>query len=276
MRWAVVGVLCLMSCLGVAGQVSAEGATASDAERIARLRDQAGEGGAARAQADASQLPAQPDGRDAAVGADQPGDPEANSEAKPLPAIERTPLGQGAGDLFNDGDGPAAEPGQLGDGWLLSTLAALGIVLVLVFGLRWMLRRGGIVPTAAPQGSIVEVLSRTTVAPRSHVVLMRVGPRILVVNDSPNGMRTLATIEDPGEVAELLGAVDAARPTSMTKSFSGVMSRLSSGWSSDDDPADAIEPGERLGDGVTMDQTRGAVSSVRGRLAALASGGGGA
>jgi hypothetical protein len=62
----------------------------------------------------------------------------------------------------------------------------------------------------------------------------------------------------------------------MSKSFSGVMSKLSGGWSADDEALDEVEPGERLGDGVTMDRTRGAVSSVRGRLAALAGGGGGA
>jgi len=64
------------------------------------------------------------------------------------------------------------------------------------------------VTSSAPQGGIVEVLSRTTVAPRSHVVLMRVGTRILVVSDSPAGMRTLASVEDAEEVAELLGAID--------------------------------------------------------------------
>jgi len=274
-RGAVVGVLCLLACVVSAGSAIAEDAAVSDADRIARLRDMAGESETTQAQADASKQPAAADSKQAAAGADQPADDaKLSEEEKPLPAIERTPLGQGAGDLFGDGEGAEAGSGGLGDGWLFSTLAALGIVIALVFGLRWMLRRGGIVSTAAPQGSVVEVLSRTTVAPRSHVVLMRVGPRILVVNDSPNGMRTLTQIEDPEEVAELLGAVDAAKPASMSKSFSGVMSKLSGGWSADDEALDEVEPGERLGDGVTMDQTRGAVSSVRGRLAALAGGGG--
>lgn len=158
----------------------------------------------------------------------------------------------------------------MGDGWLLSTLAALGVVLALVFGIRWVLRRGGVVSTATPQGGIVEVLSRTTVAPRSHVVLMRVGTRVLVVSDSPAGMRTLASVQDAEEVAELLGAVDAAKPTSMSQSFGSVMKKLSGQWSGEEETLEVDE----LGKEVSGQGASGAISSLRGRLAALTDAGG--
>ena len=69
------------------------------------------------------------------------------------------------------------------------------------------------------------------------------------------------------------GAVEASRPNSVSKSFSGVMSRLSGSWSEQEAALDEAGADDVVEDGVALVQTRGAVSSVRGRLAALAGGG---
>lgn len=194
---------------------------------------------------------------------------------EPLPANELLPLGAGDASMF-DGQAAAPSEGSINDGWLLSTLAALGVVLAIVFGIRWVLKRGGVVSTATPQGGIVEVLSRTTVAPRSHVVLMRVGTRILVVSDSTAGMRTLASVQDAEEVAELLGAVESARSSSMTQNFGSVMKKLSGQWSGEDevlDDASELPRSEAAGSSA-VDQAAGALSQVRGRLAAFSDAGG--
>ncbi|MBX2852209.1 MAG: flagellar biosynthetic protein FliO [Phycisphaeraceae bacterium] len=242
---------------------AAQDASAVDVERIEEMRDLSE---AAAAPASDNPLPT---AEAAAVQAGQ-------ASETPLPPNESLPLGAGEGDLFNT-DSNQAGAGSLGDGWLLSTLAALGVVLALVFGIRWLLKRGGVVSTAAPQGGVVEVLSRTTVAPRSHVVLMRVGMRILVVSDSTSGMRTLASVHDAEEVAELLGAIESARPTSMGQSFGSVMKKLSGQWSGEDqaaiEPIDsaAVTAGEPAS---AVDQAEGALSRVRGRLASLSDSGG--
>lgn len=247
--------------LAVAAQ--AQDDAASTMKRIEQLRDQAGH--AEPVVVPATPVVEQPLGQ--AVVSDGPGDAG-------LPPNELLPLGAGAGGLFDEG---SVQPGSgsMGDGWLLSTLAALGVVLAIVFGLRWMLKRGGVVSPSVASGSVVEVLNRTTVAPRSHVVLMRVGQRVLVVSDSSAGMRTLASVHEPEEVAALLGAVEAARPSSMTQNFGSVMKKLSGQWSEEEatfEQADVLDPGvspDALG------KAQGALSAVRGRLAALADAGGG-
>lgn len=200
-------------------------------------------------------------------------DESAPAVETPLPPNESLPLGVGGADLFPDHD-ERVSTGSLGDGWLLSTLAALGVVLAIVFAIRWLLKRGGVVGPSMSQGSVVEVLSRTTVAPRSHVVLLRVGQRVLVVSDSPAGMRTLASVAEAEEVAVLMGAIDASKPASISHSFGTVMKRLSGQWSSEDEgyvdepAADSGKPGS------AVDQAEGALSRVRGRLAALSETGG--
>ena len=54
--------------------------------------------------------------------------------------------------------------------------------------------------------SSVRVLSgahrRVSIAPRSSVVLLRMGQRILVVGDGNGTMNTLAVIDDPEEIAD--------------------------------------------------------------------------
>ena len=240
---------------------------ATDAERIAQMRDQVGQ---AAQGADAVQVSAE--GAADADGA-SPQNPGQEADAEKYAGNDGIALGQGGGSLFNRSSGGEGA-GGVGDNWLISTLAALGVVIALVFGLRWVLRRGGVATTNTPRGSVVEVLSRTTVAPRSHVVLMRVGQRILIVNDSPNGMRTLGVVDEPEEVAELLGAIEADRPASVSKSFSGVMGRLAGSWSGSELESDEVGSADMIEDGVALNQTRGAVSSVRGRLEALAGVGG--
>ena len=254
---AVLQAVCVLLVIGA--PASAQAASTADAERIEQMRD------LSEAQASADPLPEDTD----VVGASP-------VEEVPLPANESLPLGAGEGDLF-DGNASQSNAGSMGDGWFLSTLAALGVVLALVFAIRWLLKRGGVVSTAAPQGGVVEVLSRTTVAPRSHIVLMRVGMRILVVSDSPSGMRTLASVHDAEEVADLLGAIESAKPTSMGQSFGSVMRKLSGQWSDDDQAG--LEPANPSQEPVAkpvsaVDQAEGALSRVRGRLASLSDPGG--
>lgn len=256
--WRVVLFVALLASLCVtAAHASAE----TDAERIARARDLAEQSQAASADGLSA------DEQDDAV--------SANGSAAYLSPNENLPLGgqgeSGGLSLFGGG-GDSGPVNADGSSWMFNTLAALGIVIGLVFAIRWVLRRGGVVTSAAPRGSVVEVLSRTTVAPRSHVVLMRVGQRILIVNDSPNGMRTLATVDDSQEVAELLGAIDASSPTSLSSGFQGTMSKLTAEWSQRTGQAEADASSH---EDLDIDRTRGALSSLRSRVALMSKAGGG-
>lgn len=143
--------------------------------------------------------------------------------------------------------------------WVLKTLSSLGLVIAVILLARWgWAKMGGAV--AVRGSSVVEVLSRTTVAPRNHVLLLRVGGRVLVVGDSAAGLRTLASIEDPDEVASVLEAVTAAGGTSITRGFSQLLSRTD----------EEFDPQRRLADeGGDRDEHR--VDSARDSMSALLS-----
>lgn len=209
---------------------------------------------------------------DPATGRVVAGDPtEAIGDELVVPEVapraeELLPLGRAPGESVMSAQG--AEMPSLGGGWVLNTMAALGVVIALILGLRWLAKRSGAVGSVVASSAAVEVLSRTTIAPRNHIVLLRIGPRVLVVNDSGQGMRTLANIDDPDEVAELLRSVQIQRQDSASRTFSGMMSRLS-GSSNEADEAS-------LGQGdaeASVDHLRDTLAGLRGRLSAMAGSG---
>ena len=123
--------------------------------------------------------------------------------------------------------------------WIRKTAGALGVVIALILLLRWIWARvTGHVP-AATRSAVVEILSRTTIASRNHVLLLRIGGRIIVVNDSSAGMRTLANIDEPEEVASLLATVTANQTGSITQGFSQILHRFNSSYIDDDCDQDA-------------------------------------
>ena len=91
-----------------------------------------------------------------------------------------------------------------GDGWL-RTAGALALVIGLIFLARFALRRFAPGVGKGAGGGDIEILARTNLSARQQLCLVRLGRRLLLIGSGPEGMRTLAEISDPAEVADLLG-----------------------------------------------------------------------
>lgn len=108
-------------------------------------------------------------------------------------------------------------------GTIFSVLFSLGIVVSLFLGLAWLYRK------SQPQGSarlpteIVQILGRTTVAPRQSMMVVRFGSKLLLVSQQPGQTETLAEISDPAEVDRLAGICESKSSHSATQSFSNVL-----------------------------------------------------
>ena len=193
-------------------------------------------------------------------------DADADAEAQPAsPAPGETPLVSNGTRLFRPGsiaesaDGTSERPNSAS--WFLKTLTSLGVVIGLALFVRWgYARLGGKV--AVGSSPVVEVLSRTAVAPRSHVMLLRVGGRVLVVSDSSAGMRTLASLEDAEEVADILGAVSATKPNSISRGFGQILNRFSDDHEQMPDDLDGTDPTESTG-GASTSNVSSLLSRVR-------------
>ncbi len=147
----------------------------------------------------------------------EPVGPDAASAPAVIDPLERLPLGVPA--AVRDTTESPAESTPIGSGWVLNTVTALGIVLACILLLRMLLTRAAGAKAATGQGPMVEVLSRVSVAPRNHILLVRLNNRVLAVGDSPAGLRTLADISDPEEVADILTTVTTQKPAGVQKGF---------------------------------------------------------
>ena len=158
-------------------------------------------------------------------------------------------------------DGSNASGGAFGSSTLLNTLAALGLVIGLVLLLRWVAGRfGG--RAAGGSSPVVEVMSRTMIAPKNHVLILRIGGRLLVVNDSSSGMRTLAEIDEPEEVAELLGSISATRDSSLTNSFNRMLHKFNGDYEATEDAnEEGVDEAEHQ-----VDRARDSVHALLSRL----------
>ena len=116
-------------------------------------------------------------------------------------------------------------------GYIVQTLISLGLVIGIMFAIKWGYSRAtGQVATTNTQ--VVQVLGRTSIAPRNHVILLRVGSRILICSDSTHGTRTLSEITDPEEVAQILAQTSASKDNSISKGFNQMLGRYGQDYDS--------------------------------------------
>lgn len=129
---------------------------------------------------------------------------------------EFEPLGADSG-LFSfgtsrgrDGDETAAPLlGGLG-GEFTRTAGALAVVIgVLLIGYMLVRRMGGPLASGGRPGGVLEILARYPIGRRQHLVLLKMGRRILLLHQHGTELSTLADVSDPDEAASLLARIEA-------------------------------------------------------------------
>jgi flagellar biogenesis protein FliO len=126
------------------------------------------------------------------------------------PAHEARSLGVrngvlGGGPLDQDAATPLASD--------LREVARVGGALALVVGLVLVGRRllpVGLGSTRRPSSGPVDVVARQALGRNQHLVLLRVGPRVLLVHAGGGSMTPLTAFDDPEQVAELLAESERA------------------------------------------------------------------
>jgi flagellar protein FliO/FliZ len=132
------------------------------------------------------------------------------------------------------------------------TIASLLVVLALIATATWLLRRFLIGRQPASRFTGLEVLARSPISPKQSLCLIKLGRKLLLVGLSPNHIGALQTIEDPEDIAQLLGAVEQQRAQSISNGFARLFRRESDQYRfdeldspTDNDPSaagDTIEP----------------------------------
>lgn len=132
---------------------------------------------------------------------------------------------------------PAGRPADRETPWYRSGVGALAIVLVVVAGGYWLVRR--YLPSVRTTGSsALRVVARTSVTPKHHLALVQLGRRFVLVGVSGDRLQTLSEVTETQEVAEVAaqtGATLAGRPNG----FDDLLVKESADYHEDPDADDA-------------------------------------
>lgn len=186
------------------------------------------------------------------------------------PGFESRPIGSASAVASGATTNPASEltstPAN-SIGFDLSRMAiALTIVLAMIFGARWLFTHFFAGARAPATSKAVKVLGRTSLAPRQQVLLLQVGRRVVVVGESNGNLATLAQLEDPDEVASLVGQLQEEQ-IQRSAAFGGLFGRAQRKMAEDEHSA-PLETGDaETRAGVPTESADGA--EVRSELSGL-------
>jgi len=139
-------------------------------------------------------------------------------------ALQRRPSPPGAARLAED-HRPFAR-GEGGPGpwpfWdalpLLAVLAMIGAVALLVK--RFMPAR-----RLLTGAGVLDIVARTPLSGKQSLVLVKMGRRLILLGVSPDRVSALDVVDDPDQVATLIGEVASQKPDSMSTAFADAFRR---------------------------------------------------
>jgi flagellar biogenesis protein FliO len=123
---------------------------------------------------------------------------------------------------------------------------ALGGVILLIFGMRALGKKMVPGAGAARTSRAVQVLVRSTVSPRQQLMLIQVGRRLVLVGNSGAEMNALCQIDDPDEVAEVLGHIREDKGSSVAKNFRTLFSKAGKAYEPPEDDVNEPVAGREL------------------------------
>ena len=116
---------------------------------------------------------------------------------------------------------------------VVSTVFALLLVLGVFGSLAVLIGRNRRGPAGSLPPQVFEVLGRSACMPRQQVLVVRFGPKLLLVSHEPGNVQTLSEIDSPTEVDRLAGLCEQQRAGSVTANFQHVLQSVVQGRSPD-------------------------------------------
>ena len=172
-------------------------------------------------------------GQTPTASASQPALEDAWAVVEPKPAQPESPgaapaVAKDDGRLLHrtgrTGSGAVLRPrsARAGNSWMRTIGAMAGVVGLIVF-LAWGYRAvaaGNLGLLKRPRRpGLIEIVSRTPLSPRQALVLVRVGPRMVLVGQSQDRLQTLDVIADADLTAQLAGQAASRTPASSVAEF---------------------------------------------------------
>lgn len=143
---------------------------------------------------------------------------------------------------------------------------ALGSVLMLIFVMRFVLKRFFPHVTSPKSNTAMRVLTRLPINPKQQLLLVQVGRRMVVVGDSGTHLSAISEITDQDEVVQLLAQLSEDHRSGESKTFVNLFGKARQDFdeeevSQGEKHSLAIESPEEIE--ATKNELHGLISKVR-------------
>ncbi|MHC4445594.1 MAG: flagellar biosynthetic protein FliO [Planctomycetota bacterium] len=92
-------------------------------------------------------------------------------------------------------------------------------VLALIFAAAWVVKRFMPGQKLLSASGALQVITRTPLTSKQSLVLVKMGRQLLLLGVSADRITTLSVVDDPEQVAGIVGRAASGQPDSMTRSF---------------------------------------------------------
>lgn len=155
-----------------------------------------------------------------------------NGNRSPVPEAEReirrptedagSEAARAAGQASPDDAGDKRELTRQGGGrgfWRASDFLPLAIVLGLVAVAAWVVKRYMPARRLMTGAGAMEIVARMPLSSRQSLVLVKMGRQMVLVGVSPERINPICLVDDPDQVADLMGRIASQTPNSATAGF---------------------------------------------------------
>jgi flagellar biogenesis protein FliO len=166
-----------------------------------------------------------------------------NAEAAKPAGIEQQPIRGSGPEAVKSAGSDAKSAGLPGLGFG-QVIAALAIVIGLIFVGRALARK--FVPGAAASSGkgVIEILARHPLAKNQSLVLVRIGSQIVALNQGREASASVLVINEPMEVARIIGQIEGKNPASIQAGFNKLLANARMDLESGDEETDLKAMGE--------------------------------
>ena len=139
-----------------------------------------------------------------------------------VPAFESQKVGRRVPDNFAEKN--ATHGSEMNPDFSRTAFVLAGVLALIVL-IAWLFKRYIFSSRRGGSQASLKILVRSSISPRQSLCLVKLGNRLLLVGLSPGHMTTLHAIEDPDEIAMILGSLENRNPASISNTFNRIVSK---------------------------------------------------
>jgi len=152
---------------------------------------------------------------------------------------------------------------------LYRALISLIVVLTLIMTGAYLFRRFNLAGSRGGPAGGIEILARNGIGPKQSLCVVKFGQRLLLVGLGPNYMTTLDAVDEPTEMAHIMGLLEKQKPSSISNNFRRLFRHEAEQYDFDENANQQAQYEYAPEPGGQWHQAKGELASLLGKVKGL-------